>query len=95
MSKDIVMVDRQDLENIRRKEKSLAQFEANLKKEDRRLKKAWQDFERRVQQTVDIRTIGLTHELKKAQYLASVKCAPIKPATLKDNAISKAPPSRS
>jgi len=82
MSKDIVMVEKQDLDKILKKEKSLALWEANLKTQERRLKKAQQDFERRVQQTVDIRTIGLKHELKKAQYMASLNKLP--ETTLKD-----------
>jgi hypothetical protein len=51
---------------------SLAQWEENLRKEQTRLNKAWADFDQRVQQTVDIRTIGLQHELNKAQYIASL-----------------------
>ncbi len=56
------------IERWENREESLRQWQRNLRKEEERQKETYRDFLERVENGVQIRTIGLQHELKVANY---------------------------
>lgn len=56
------------LERWETQRESLERWQKNLEKEDMRQREAWQQFLKRVENGVQIRTIKLQHELKVANF---------------------------